>query len=315
VNGSSGLSSEAAIRDVIRAALGSRATVRVLEWHKRQANYVVVSVQTQRPAMSLIVKLEEPGERPNRHFDAMAAIAQRVRSQTPVPTFDVVAVDVSRRQSRWEYLIVTRLPGLTWAELYPRLQPEARSTAQRQIGRAAAQLHALRFEAFGPIGATGLVVDPTTAVPGLMGRARQRLTNPRYLARMLELLETRSRLFEGVSTPTLCHEDLNSYNLVFDMRDEQPVLTGILDFESAWAGTGESDLARLELWRLSAGAAVREGYTEVASLADDYTARRPVLQLLWCLEYAQQHAAEDGHKALTDQVCDELRIAHIPFDE
>jgi Ser/Thr protein kinase RdoA (MazF antagonist) len=308
------LASDAAIREVVRDVLGSRATVHVQQWHKRQANYVVASVRTRRPAMRLIVKLEQPGERPNRHFDVMAAIARLVRSQTPVPTFDVVAVDVSRRTWPWQYLIVTDLPGLTWSELYPRLQPDAWRTAQRQIGRAAAQLHALRFEAFGQIDASGSVANPCAVVPGLMGRARRRLSHPRYLALMLELLESRARLFDGVSTPTLCHEDLNSHNLVFDLRDGQPALTGILDFESAWASTGESDLARLELWRLSAGAAVRAGYTDVASLAEDYPARRPVLQLLWCLEYAQDHPSEDGHQALTNQVCDELRIAHIPFD-
>jgi fructosamine-3-kinase len=150
----------------------------------------------------------------------------------------------------------------------------------------------------------------TTAVPALERRARQRLTTPRYLALFLELLHERKHLFASLSTPTLCHEDLNSNNLVFEMRNGRPELTGILDFESAWASTGESDLARLELWRLSAGSALREGYLEVAPVADEYEARRPLLQLLWCLEYAQFHnSAED--QAVMDQVCDELAITHI----
>ena len=111
-------------------------------------------------------------------------------------------------------------------------------------------------------------------------------------------------------TPTLCHEDLNPNNLVFEVRHGRPELAGILDFESAWASTGESDLARLELWWMSAGAAVREGYLEAAPLAAEYAARRPLLQLLWCLEYAQfRNDPED--QAVMHQVCDELGIAHI----
>src|ERR1700738_1937863 len=98
--------------------------------------------------MRLIVKLEEPGERPNRPFDAMAAIARLVRRQTAVPTFDVVAVDLSRQTWPWEYLIVTEIPGLTWRVLYPTLGTQSRAAAQRQLGRAAGQLHALRFETF-----------------------------------------------------------------------------------------------------------------------------------------------------------------------
>jgi aminoglycoside phosphotransferase (APT) family kinase protein len=304
------LSSEQAIWNVVRQVLGSRAVVHVNEWHVRRDNYVVVSVETRQPTMRLIVKLEEPGQRPNRHFDAMAAIGQLVRSQTSVPTFDVVAVDITRQKWPWEYLIVTQLDGTTWSKLYPQLRRDEWVVAQRQIGRAAGQLHALRFDAFGQIGPTGSVMNGTPLVPALERRARQRLTTPRYLTLFLELLEERAHLFASVSTPTLCHEDLNAHNLVFEIRDGLPELTGILDFESAWASTGESDLARLELWRLSAGSALREGYQEVAPVADEYEARRPLLQLLWCLEYAQFHnSAED--QAVMDQVCDELGIAHI----
>ena len=304
------LASEAAIAEVLRDVLGTHTAVQVHDWHKRSENYIVASIETQRPAMRLIVKLEEPGERPNRHFDAMAAIAQLVRSHTSVPTFDVVAVDTTRQKWPWEYLIVTQVAGETWTELYPRLDAEAQAAAQRQIGRAAGQLHSLRFDAFGQIGGDGSVMDGITLVPAFERRARQRLTNPRYLALMLELLEAHEHLFTGLWIPTLCHEDLNSHNLVFEMRDGRPELTGILDFESAWASTGESDLARLELWRLSAGTPVREGYTEVAPVADEYEARRPLLQLLWCLEYAQHHAAPED-QAVMNQVCDELGIAHI----
>jgi Ser/Thr protein kinase RdoA (MazF antagonist) len=306
------LSSETAIREVVREALGSGATVQVLDWYERHANYIVASVETRRPATRLVVKLEEPGERPNRHFDAMAAIARLVRSQTRVPTFDVVAVDITRQQWPWAYLIVTQIPGRTWKQLYPELGSEARAAAQRQIGRAAGQLHELRFDAFGHIDGNGAVIEGTTVVPALERRARQRLSTPRYLDLMLELLDSRAQLFDGVASPTLCHEDLNSNNLVFELHDGQPVLSGILDFESAWASTGESDLARLELWRLSAGTAVREGFTEVAPLADAYAARRPLLQLLWCLEYAQFETSAE-HQALTNQVCDELATAHIQF--
>jgi len=111
-------------------------------------------------------------------------------------------------------------------------------------------------------------------------------------------------------TPTLCHEDLNPNNLVFNIRDGQPELVGILDFESAWASTGESDLARLELWWMMAGTAIRQGYSDVANVATEYLMRRPLLQLLWCLEYAEQHASVE-QQALTNGVCTELGLSEI----
>jgi len=204
---------------------------------------------------------------------------------------------------------VTHIAGSTWMQLYPQLHTDARLSAHRHIGRAAGQFHALRFDAFGQIDATGSVIDATTAVPALRRRAGLRLTNRRYLVLFLEVFQERQHMFDGVSTPTLCHEDLNPNNLVFEMRDGRPALTGILDFESAWASTGESVLARLELWWMSAGTAIREGYTDVPPLAAECEARRPLLQLLWCLEYAEfRNAAQD--EAVMRQVCDELAIRY-----
>jgi Ser/Thr protein kinase RdoA (MazF antagonist) len=129
---------------------------------------------------------------------------------------------------------------------------------------------------------------------------------------MLEVLDARADLFADLSAATLCHEDLNPNNLVFEVRDGLPVLSGLLDFESAWASTGESDLARLELWWLTRGAALREGYAEVGQVADGYVSRRAVLQLLWCLEYADAHPTLE-HQGVTDEVCAELGIAPVRF--
>jgi Ser/Thr protein kinase RdoA (MazF antagonist) len=304
------LASEMSVAEVVREAVGRQTAVRLTEWHVRRDNYVVASVETRRPAMRLVVKLEIPGERPNRHLDSMAAIARMVRTHTEAPTFHVVAVDVTRQKWPWEYLIVTELVGDTWAKLYPRLDHTARAVGQRQIGRSAAQLHALRFDLFGQIGPDGAVVDGTGAVAALRRRAQQRIRTSRYRDLMLDVLEWRSSLFERLPAPTLCHEDMNPYNLVFDIRDGLPVLSGILDFESAWASTGESDLARLELWRLTGGSALREGYSEIDSAGSEYRARKPVLQLLWCLEYAEHNASAE-HQAVTDRVCRELGIESI----
>lgn len=296
----------------MRHVLGANASVRVSEWYVRRSNYVIAAVETEHPAWRLVVKLEHPGERPQRHLEVMATLTRLAHTRTPVPSAEVVAVDVARDHWPWEYLIVTHLPGETWMHLYPRLDHAARRVGQRQIGAAAAHLHALRFDAFGPIRADGAVEDGTSLLSALVRRLHQRVKNPRSLAFFQEVLAERAELFEGPLPTVLCHEDLNPNNLLFELREGQPVLSGVLDFESAWAGLGESDLARLELWRMTAGTAVREGYTEVASLADAYTARRPVLQLLWCLEFAE-YVTTTQHQADTDQVCRMLGVPPIRF--
>lgn len=142
---------------VVRHALRRQLRAHLTEWHVRRENYVVAAVECELPLMRLIVKLEVPGERPNRRFDVMPTIAQLVRAQTSAPTFDVVAVDVTRRDWPWEYLVVTQLPGVTWGRLYPNLDDRARAAGQRQIGRSAAALRALRYDSFGELGRNGAV--------------------------------------------------------------------------------------------------------------------------------------------------------------
>jgi len=285
-------SGEAVLAVVRRALSRGRLSAYVTDWYVRRDNYVVAAVACESPSVRLIVKLEM---RTNRHLDVMATIARIVRAQTSAPTFDVVAVDVSRRAWPWEYLIVTELPGVTWQTLHPALH----AAAQRQIGRSAAALHALRFDSFGELDANGSVRHGSSIVTALKQRALRRIKTPRYRDIMLGVLEDRAKLFEDVTASTLCHEDLNPNNLVFELRDGRPVLSGILDLESAWASTGESDLARLKLWWFTRGSALRDGYAELAIISDGYPSRRPVLQLLWCLEYADLHPTVEHQSSRT----------------
>jgi Ser/Thr protein kinase RdoA (MazF antagonist) len=274
---------------------------------------VVACVESNRPSLRLVVKLENRGKRLHRHLDAIAAIARMVRTNTGVPTFEVVAVDVSGQTWPWNYLIVTHISGVPWARVYPHLDDAGRAVAQRQIGVAAAHLHALRFPSCGPIGGDGRVREGDAMLPALVRRMQQRIKAPRLREFFLHALEPRAHLFAGLSNSELCHEDLNPNNLLFRVREGQPELSGVLDFESSWAGTGESDVARLEFWRLTACPALLEGYTAIRPLAEEYAARRPLLQLLWCLEFAQSRLSAQ-HQADTDAVCRALAISPIRFE-
>jgi fructosamine-3-kinase len=68
------------------------------------------------------------------------------------------------------------------------------------------------------------------------------------------------------------------------------------------------------LWWFTGGTPIREGYAEVAALADGYSARRPVLQLLWCLEYADFHPTLE-HQRVTGAVCTELGLRQFALRE
>jgi len=85
-------------------------------------------------------------------------------------------------------------------------------------------------------------------------------------------------------------------------------LVAILDFDSAWAGNRESDLARLELWDGMVGAGFWEAYKQRHDVSEGYHQRCLVHQLMWCLEYAR---TTPRHLADTQRVCAALGIAPI----
>src|SRR5512140_194938 len=100
---------------------------------------------------------------------------------------------------------------------------------------------------------------------------------------------------------------LHGHNILFRLEQGEWRLATILDFDKAWAGHSESDLARLEFWRGMMGLEFWPGsdfwpasvfwstYEQVHRLEPLYAQRRLIYQLFWCLEYARptpEHLAD-----------------------
>jgi fructosamine-3-kinase len=179
-----------------------------------------------------------------------------------------------------------------------------------QLGQAVAQLQSIRFPSCGEIGPDGAVIDGAPYIEAFARRARRRIANPNHANLFVALLQQRAALFSDVPAGVLAHEDLNPTNLLLLDEGGAWRLSSILDFDSAWAGTAESDLARLELWRGMTGEGFHQAYEAIAPIAAGYRHRRALCQLLWCLEFASPTAQ---HHADTARVCAELGIARITF--
>ena len=241
-------------------------------------------------------------------FDRTAALLRLVRAKTAVPVPGVLAVDVSYKEWPWRYIIKTYVPSEEWAVVRPRLDKQELSNAYRQMGQAIAELHAIRFPGFGELSAEGTVQSGTSYMPALAERARQRIQNARHAELFISLLKDRFHVFADVSQASLCHEDLHGHNILFDREQDRWHLAAILDFDSAWAGHHESDLARLELWRGMTGDGFWEAYQERHHLAEAYPQRRLIHQLMWCLEYG---STTPEHLADTKRVCTALGLPMI----
>ncbi len=257
-------------------------------------------------------------------FAREAAIQQRVARETAIPICAVLAVDDSCQRFPWRYLMMAHAPGMAWRDGLKRMSPHARHDIFRQLGEATAALHSLRYPQFGEVEETSPPADLTPRPPlpqergsieALEARARRRIANPAHADLFAAVLQAHASDFANLAEPRLTHEDLNPNNLLLvpgDEPDDDWRLAAVLDFGSAWAGCPESDIARLELWRDMMDDGFTKGYTASAPITADYPKRRPIYQLLWCLEYARPTAQ---HHTDTARVCATLNILPVTFGD
>jgi len=183
-------------------------------------------------------------------------------------------------------MIKAHAPGIEWAAALPQMDNGAREGAYRQMGSAIAELHTISFDAFGELGDDGLPHTQMPYLEALAKRATQRIKDAHQANKFIKLLQDRAYLFEEIDQPSLCHDDLHKHNILFHHEGGEWKLSAILDFDSAYSGHHESDLSRLDLWHGMIGPGFWEAYTGVRPISPMYKERRPIHQLLWCLEYA-----------------------------
>ncbi len=272
---------------------------------KDKADYWVWEANTKNPALHLIVKIAGPGAQYSSRFERTAAITHLVRQQTTIPMPDVLAADESCRLWPWKFFIKTYIPGQEFAAVREQMTPAERNLATAQIGDAVAQIHTIRFSGFGNISADGQVTPAMGCLDALKAHAERifaRKGKDEREEHFLAEMEPRQDLFAGLTQACLCHEDLHQHNILFERRDGSWRLATILDFEKAWAGLPDCDLARMDLWAMT-GEDFWQAYTARLPVDPGYPARRALLQYLWCLEVAWDTPA---HRATTAAVLQDL---------
>jgi fructosamine-3-kinase len=288
---------------LLKEKIGSSVEIVDYKIGSQRHDYLVLLVQLHSPSLELVIKLAGPEAPYDCPFDRTAVLHRLVSAHTSILMPEVIAVDVSYQTWPWRYILKTRIPGTEWDTARDKMNAEQLSAAYRQIGNAVAQLHTIEFPAFGNLAADGQVETGYPYLIALKERASSYIKNERLRDYFFAVLDRYAYLFYVVSKANLCHEDLHRYNILFEKRQEQWCLTTILDFDKAWAGHRESDLARLDLWTGMTNEEFWRAYDAICPLPPLYKQRRPIYQLLWCLGYAQPTAK---HLADTRQVCQEI---------
>jgi aminoglycoside phosphotransferase (APT) family kinase protein len=274
----------------------------------QHVDYAALLVNLEKPTLRLAIKLAGRDAPYSYPFDRTAYWHQLVAERTSIPMPEIIGVDVSYQNYPWRYLIKSYLPGEEWATIRPMLNGGDLQKAYELIGKAIAELHTITFEDFGDIDNGKIASITHDFYRMLVDRVNASLRDNTIKQDFLRLLETNKSLFANVKQARLCHEDLHPHNILFQRTDSKWKLATILDFDKAWAGHYEIDLAKMAFWDGMTGDGFWKTYQAQMNIDDLYLQRQPIYQLWWCLEYA---ANTPKHLADTRRLCESLRFPLI----
>ena len=280
-------------RAVVVEAMGTQTRIGRLETIAAADTAVVLLITVAHPPRQVVLKAQHAGADTGTDFARTVAVMELARA-AGVPVAPVLAVDTSCRAGPWRYLLQEHVPGEEWRRVRPLLDDEQVRTAHRQIAEAVLAIHSIRFDGFGELDRQAQS-GGGTLLDGLRRRTALRIGRGDRRAVFLELLDREQPLFADPGPATLCHDDLHHGNLIFAQQAGEWRLSGILDWDKAWAGPAESDVARMAFWADMTGPGFWPTYRAVVPARPGESERAPIYQLLWCLEYddgSARHAAD-----------------------
>jgi aminoglycoside phosphotransferase (APT) family kinase protein len=277
-------------RAVVTTALGRSAVIARIDPLQRTRGAIVLRV-TLSDLRRLVLKVADGSDRTIDFERTQAVIAVARAAGVPAPAVLAAnnAGDAGRR-----YLLLEHVEGVPWRHLRSTLDPSQVAAAHQEIAAAVLSLQSVELPSFGEIDHQGQPAG-RSLLDALRHRAELRIVDGRALEVFHRLLDRSPDLFTTPQSPTLCHDDLHHGNLLFRARSGRWELAGVLDWDKAWAGPAESDIARMEFWDDMTGPAFWRVYHAAVPAADGYRERSLIYQLLWCLEYTDgslRHAAD-----------------------
>ncbi|KQY43835.1 phosphotransferase family protein [Cellulomonas sp. Root137] len=228
-------------------------------------------------AAAYVLKLASSATRPALDY-TRTATAQRLAETAGVPVARVVAAG---DDGALQHLLQEHVDGAEWREVRPRLGAAELATASACIARAVLRIQSVALPSFG-----GLDEPPGgTLVDALHSRIALRVRDEERRALAHGVLDRHAGLFAEPVRPTLTHDDLHHANLLVRRAPDGWCLAAVLDWDKAWAGPAESDVARMAFWDDMTDPVFWSVYRRGEPAADGWAERESVYQLLWCLEY------------------------------
>jgi hygromycin-B 7''-O-kinase len=190
---------------------------------------------------------------------------------TPVLPVPRVVVHGRLADRSVAYLLMTRLPGVRWADVRSRLDPPAVTAVTRDAGSLLRRLHSVRGERFGELRrpAYGTAWERVAALRDALLHAYVHSGGSVLVAgRVARFVQGRRAAIESCTTPALCHHDFIDGNLLLGGGADHAI-TGVVDLEGATWDDPMSDLAQTQVH------VAFHGPADVGPLLDGYGVSTP----------------------------------------
>lgn len=235
-------------------------------------------------------------------------------STVPVP--QKVILDETKTSAPFDVLITEMIPGENLETAWPKLNTERREKLAENAGRLLKQMTALPLPFFGELGSTGPFVRTETWVSYLQAKLSFHLDKAlsleifdgKVIKQFWNTFNKYAPALSEVSTPHLVHVDFHFGNLLF-VGDQ---ITGVVDFEWAFAGDPLYDLCRWqqdeEEW-LGSRKAFLKGFRK-SNFADSEIKRIKIYQMIRNIELcivAKRHFTHNEAKSYRETTIAQMK--------
>lgn len=245
------------------------AAISRLHGGEMAAVYEIFFVDASHPTLALKIYPDDLHWKMQKEVTVLGLIGDRL--SVPVPR--ILLADDSRQLLDLNFTLMTRLEGtkLGLGGLEDTFSPSERVSAHLQIGRLLREFHAIPMEAFGYIGAKGIVTPHATNRLYLTYQFQRKLRefverggDVGLAERLARHAAEREALLDACTQPVLCHNDLHAGNLLAFISDGSVHLTGVVDFENALVADPLMDVAKAAFYlKPEDRRAILEGYGEL----------------------------------------------------
>lgn len=155
-----------------------------------------------------------------------------------------IGADFTRQIVDRDFVIQHTVPGIPATERLSAWTTAQRRSFYRQLGQVTRTVHSVQGRSF------GLVCGPAFAtwsdaveaqIAGLRDAYAEQGLDPEELQRIVDAVSAHRSVLDEVRTPSLVHGDLWTLNLLVSAEADDPVITGVLDFDTARWGDPWSD--------------------------------------------------------------------------